>query len=244
MANSQTEARLLARHFAVPRDRVAVIPNAADIRFRKASPGRFVDAYGIKDFVLVVGMFELRKNQLTLIRALKDTGVPVVFIGTSPPPHRWYYELCRSEATANMTFIDRIDHDDPLLASAYAAADTLVMPSWHETVGKVALEAGMAGAKLVLTTFCPIREYLGDLARYVNPGDTAGIRQAVLESMASPGDTRVREHLGQAYLWDRVADLRLEAYRGLLGDPDSAANERVKDAETKSHEAELSGART
>ncbi|MFH1314607.1 MAG: glycosyltransferase [Candidatus Eisenbacteria bacterium] len=225
MANSRTEARLLARHFAVSYDKIAVIPNAADARFREASPDRFVEKYGLKDFVLVVGMFELRKNQLTLIRALKETGVPVVFIGVSPPPHRWYYELCRREATQEMKFIDRIDHDDPLLASTYAAADTLVMPSWHETVGKVALEAGLAGAKLVVTTFCPIREYLGDLARYVHPGDERGLRKAVIESMASPKDFRVREHMGSDYLWDRVADLRLEAYGRLLDGKQAASCE-------------------
>ena len=217
VANSRTEARLLARHFAVSRDKIAVVPNAADARFREALPDRFIEEYGLKDFVLVVGMFELRKNQLAVIRALKDTGVPVVFIGKAPPPHRWYYELCRHEASANMMFIEHIDHDDPLLASAYAAADTLLMPSWHETVGKVALEAGLAGAKLVVTTFSPIREYLGDLALYVAPGDGDAIRRAVIESMAATKNHGIIDHLSRECLWDRVAESRLKAYRHLTG---------------------------
>jgi glycosyltransferase involved in cell wall biosynthesis len=244
MANSRTEARLLARHFAVSRDKIAVIPNGADARFREASRDRFIEKYGLKDFVLVVGMFELRKNQLAVIRALKNTEIPVVFIGTAPPPHRWYYELCRREATRTMRFLDHIDHNDPLLASTYAAADTLVMPSWHETVGKVALEAGLAGAKLVLTTFSPVREYFGDLARYVAPGDDHGIRKAILESMASPKDPRIREHLSRDYLWDRVADLRLKAYAELT-EGDGVHRPACGDgAEVTSRTAQLTGSRS
>ncbi len=35
----------------------------------------------------------------------------------------------------------RLDHDDPLLASAYAAARVFALPSWFETPGLAALEA-------------------------------------------------------------------------------------------------------
>ena len=39
------------------------------------------------------------------------------------------------------------DHDDPLLASAYAAARVFALPSWFETPGLAALEAALAGRR-------------------------------------------------------------------------------------------------
>jgi len=40
-----------------------------------------------------------------------------------------------------------------MLASAYAACDVFVLPSMFETPGIAALEAGLAGAKIVITKY-------------------------------------------------------------------------------------------
>ena len=55
------------------------------------------------------------------------------------------------------------------MASAYAAAAVHVLPSWMETCGLVSLEAALAGAPLVGSTFGHELEYLEGDAWYADP---------------------------------------------------------------------------
>lgn len=216
MANSQLEARLLARHFRLDPAKVAVAFNGVDRRFRDAAPEPFVRKTGLKDFVLMTGLVEPRKNALGLIRALRGTGVPVVLVGGCPGVHRWYYSRCKQEAGPEIRFIDALDHDDPLLASAYAAARVLAVPSWHETTAKSALEAALAGRNVVMTTYAPAaREYLGDKAFYADPGDPSALRKTVLKAMEAPPPADLQRHVERNFLWEKVVGARLEAYERL-----------------------------
>ena len=49
------------------------------------------------------------------------------------------------------------------LASAYAAARVFALPSWFETPGLAALEAGLAGCAVAITPYGSTRDYFGDL---------------------------------------------------------------------------------
>jgi glycosyltransferase involved in cell wall biosynthesis len=217
MPNSAIEARLLRRHFGIDPGRIVVAPNGADRRFADASPEPFASRFGLKEFVLCTGMIEARKNQLALIRALAGTGIPLVLIGACPAVHRPYLERCRAAADHSVHFLGPIDHDDPLLASAYAAARVLALPSWHETTGKSALEAGLCAKQVIMTRFAPAaREYLGDLATYVHPGDVAGLRRALLAAYEAPPNEALRQRVLDRYLWDQVVPVREQAYRSLL----------------------------
>ncbi len=217
MPNSALEAGLLVRHFRVDPKKIAIVYNGVDPRFAHATPELFIQRYGLKDFVLATGMLEARKNQITLIRAMKGTGIPLVLIGSCPGVHRGYLERCRQEADGNTHFLGPIDHDNPLLASAYAASRVLAMPSWHETTGKSALEAALAGKNVVMTTYAPAaREYLGSLISYVDPADVAGIRRTILGAYGVTPNEALRRHVEERFLWENVVEARERAYEKLL----------------------------
>src|SRR5262245_2779764 len=55
LPNSRAEARQLQAHFGVPRERIHVVPNGADVRFSEAMPDTFVQRFGVRDFVLYAG---------------------------------------------------------------------------------------------------------------------------------------------------------------------------------------------
>ena len=85
-------------------------------------------------------------------------------------------------------WLGRLEHDDPLLASAYAAARVFALPSWFETPGLAALEAALAGCAVVITPFGSTREYFGELVEYARPGRPGEIDQALAEVLgARPG---------------------------------------------------------
>ena len=84
--------------------------NAAETRvFDTATPDWFVDTYKIRDFVLTVGLVETRKNQLMLLHALRDTGLPLVVVGRNYD--RNYLRLCQRHAPRGTLFIEHLSHD-------------------------------------------------------------------------------------------------------------------------------------
>lgn len=216
LPNSHAEARQLTRLFQVRKHAIRVVPNAADLRFAEAVREPFVERFGISGFVLCPGRIEPRKNQLTLIRALGEASVPLVILGRAVPGHETYAARCRREAR-DVTFIDTLQHEDPCLASAYAACGCLALVSRFETPGLVALEAALCGTPLVLTEGGATREYFGEFARYVNPSGLGEIRRAVVRAAASPRNPALADHVRMRYTWEETAQATLAVYRELLG---------------------------
>jgi glycosyltransferase involved in cell wall biosynthesis len=216
LPNSQAEARQLQRHFGIPRDRIHVVPNGADLRFAAATPDAFIDHFGVRDFVLYAGRIEPRKNQLNFLRAMEGTNVPIVVLGDVVPGHERYAEQCRQAAGQRVKFISGLPHDDPLLASAYAACRCLVLASWYETPGLVALEAGMLGTPLVLTDRGCTGEYFASHAQYVRPGDLRGIRATVMRAMWGQRSAELAEHVRNTYSWAAAAGAAASAYDVVL----------------------------
>jgi glycosyltransferase involved in cell wall biosynthesis len=88
----------------------SLVYNAADDEtFGVHGPEDFVEAYGVRDFVISVGHVEWRKNQLMLLYALRDCpDIPVVIVGARTDDE--YYELCRLWAHKNTRFIPQLKH--------------------------------------------------------------------------------------------------------------------------------------
>lgn len=215
LPNSQVEAKQLMRLFSVAAHRVRVVPNGIDPHLAAATPDAFRARYGLTDFVLSCGRIEPRKNQLSLIRALKGTGLKLVVIGDAAPGHEAYFAACRAAATPQVQFIGRLRHDDPLLASAYAAASCFALTSWYETPGLAALEAAATGTPLVLPRSGAAPEYFGSRARYVEPGNLPAIRRAVLAAAAQCRSSELAEAVTNQFTWRRAAETTMEAYGDL-----------------------------
>ncbi len=213
MPNSDMEARQLCRFFLVPHEKIRVVPNGVDPVFASASSEPFIKKFGLRDFVLCVGRIEPRKNQLNMIRALSGTKMPFVIIGDPVKTYPEYYQACRKAAGKNVHFLGGIPHDSELLRSAYAACDTFLLASWLETPGLAALEACLAGAKIVITQEGATREYFRNLAAYVNPSNCRDIRSKTLTVYEQPKDDRLREHVRRNFLWDFTASRTLLAYQ-------------------------------
>lgn len=212
LPNSQAEADQLIRYFQVPPERIRIIPNGASRRFAAADAEPFAQHAGCREFILYAGRIEPRKNQLLFLRAMQGVVVPVVVLGDAVPGHESYFEACRGAAGGNVRFLPGIPHDDPLLASAYAGCGCLVLASWYETPGLVAIEAAMSGAPLVLPRGGCAREYFGELAAYVSPGDLPGIRRAALDALAGGRSPQLASLVREHFTWRTAAWATREAY--------------------------------
>jgi glycosyltransferase involved in cell wall biosynthesis len=216
---SEEQSRQLQLAFRVAPQRCLAVPHGVDARFQTADPTQFADKYRVNNFALCVGRFEPRKNQLSLIRALRGTGTRIVFIGS---PHSaaydWYFKQCVDEAGEFGVFITDVHHDSPLLESAYAAAGVFVLPSLLEFPGLAALEAGLAGCRVAVTKVGVAREYLGDHARYLDPRSLRSIREAVLACFQDTPSRNLalQEHVKKHYLWESVTQGNIEGYQRIL----------------------------
>ena len=215
LPNSRNEELYLKNLFTIDEKKVRIIPNGVESRFLKATPDLFLAQYHIaQDFALYTGRIGAMKNTLSLIRACKKAGVPLVIIGS--PVEEGYFLRCKQEGEGAATFIPALSHDDPLLASAYAACKLFVLPSWYETTGISALEAALAGANIAITKYGGTEEYFGDSAIYLDPYNQKSIDEAVVKGMSSPKNYKARD-MARHFAREEVAKLTLDAYKEVLG---------------------------
>jgi glycosyltransferase involved in cell wall biosynthesis len=212
LPNSDAEGHQLVRLFGADPGRIRVVPNGVDRRFAACEPSLFREIHGAGDFVLYVGRIEPRKNVLGLVRAVRASGYPLVALGDAVPGHEGYVEVCRREGGGFARWIPRVDHDNPLLASAYAACRVFALPSWFETPGLAALEAGLAGRPVVITPFGCTREYFGDRAHYARPDRPAEIARAISLAWEKGPSPQLSQTIGSRFLWSEVARKTAEVY--------------------------------
>ena len=214
LPNSLAEAEQVEKGLGIAAEKIRVVPNGVEERFASADPSLFIETYGVRDFVLNVGHIgSPRKNVLNLIRALKSVDRPAVIIGRI---HRnAYAEACLREAEKNprITIIDGLPNDSPMLASAYAACSAFALPSLYETPGIAALEAALAGARIVITKYGGTVDYFEDLATYVEPTDVGSIARGINTALAAPAPPALRDRMRTEFLWPRVSEKTVAVYR-------------------------------
>jgi len=162
------------------------------------------------NLVICVGRIENRKNQLNLIKALNNTKYKLVLIGAPSANQNEYYQMCRAAAGPNVTFLDRIPHDD--LVRYYQLAKTHVLASWFETTGLSSLEAAIMRCNIVITEKGDTREYFGDDAFYCEPENPDSIRAAVEKAGEALFNEALAEEILTSHTWKRAAEQTLEAY--------------------------------
>jgi len=212
VTNSMAESDRLSRSLELPSDRFATVLNGFEPEFALADPKPFRDRFDIRGpFILNVANIEPRKNQLGLVRALKGLAVPLVLIGSRRD--QGYADAVVAEADSEVRYVGPLDHDDPCLASAFAACTVFVLPSALETPGLAALEAAACGAPLVVTSEGATREYFADHAYYVDHGDPADIRKGIVHAMAAGPDPVLRHHVASQFAWTTVTAELVNVYR-------------------------------
>lgn len=201
-----------------------------EIKWAKVSNGVgqvFLDKYtsdtalGIRNYVLCVGRIEPRKNQLSIIEAVKKLraetkeDIKLVFVGAkSKHKHYEYFYRFNKELDENhwIKHINFMNYES--MPSLYADSKVCVSASWFETTGLTSLEALMCGANAVASGD-RAKEYLGEYASYCDPGDVESIKEAIKKEYYAPRPD-LSETFKNSYTWKNTAKETLEAYNSLL----------------------------
>lgn len=196
--------------------------------FWDGDPRLFEEEFGLRDYVLVTGRIEPRKNQATLAFALRDAPYPVVFMGHTAT--KGYSSIVHSVAGPNAVFIDRLEPGSAMLASAFAGARVFCLPSWSEGAPLAAIEAAAAGCMMVLSDRSSEREYFGDLAYYCDPADPAQMRERVdlayQEGMTPHRAERLEALVREKFSLERYAASTRSAYEIALSRNESRSSDQ------------------
>jgi glycosyltransferase involved in cell wall biosynthesis len=212
---SHGEAEQIRKYFLVQPKLVDIVTYGANERYLESSPVLFENTHRMKNFILAAGRIEPRKNQLKLIRATNRMDRDLVIIGNPVSHHQNYYERCKREAGPRVHFIAGLEPDSEMLTSAFSACDVFVLPSWFETPGLAALEAGLSGTRVVITKGGPTREYFKNYVDYINPASEEDICDKIKAALARNKTNQLQQHIKQHYLWKHTADQTLKVYERL-----------------------------
>lgn len=217
LPNTGDEANLFMQAFGVPAERVAIVPNGVEERFASAKPELAKREFGVEDFILSVGHIgPERKNMLRLIEALEQIDHPAVIIGRVDKTPAGQACLARAKRNPNLLIVDALTHDSMLLASAYAACKVFVLPSQFETPGIAAMEAALAGAKVVITPFGGTKEYFENDAVYIDPYSSKNIAEGIRTALQQSVTPELANRIKREFIWKRVGEKTKLAYERVL----------------------------
>ena len=236
VAATQHERQLLQQVFRVPPARVAVIPLGVDLeqfrpRDQAAARAELHRPEGER-LLLAVGRMEPLKGFDILIRALAEMTererAALVVVGGD---ERAAPEFARLRAVAKEVGVDdRVEFPGAIpherLAVHYNAADVVVIPSFYESFGLVALEAMASGVPVVASRVGGLTSTVADgRTGYLVPWrcpepfaekiDLLLSNDALRRALGSAGAGTV-----QRYAWEKVASILRGLYEEVLGQPE------------------------
>jgi UDP-glucose:(heptosyl)LPS alpha-1,3-glucosyltransferase len=196
--NSEMVRDELRARYAVPAERLAVIPNGVDrarfgMVFSTAMRQRSRDALGQRGgpvWLLAGSGFE-RKGLDVALRALAQADPPdaVLWVAGRDEPGPWRRLAARLGVAERVFFLG--PRDD--LPALYAVADALVLPTRYDAFANVCLEAAAAGLPVLTSGANGAARFLGDALLVVpDPEDVGGFAGA-LRRLADP---ELRARLG------------------------------------------------
>lgn len=205
ICNSDMECLTLAKVYGLETHKFATVYNGVDDCFFKyAGPEKFREHFDIDvPFILNVANIEPRKNQLNLIKAIKQhPGLKLVLIGHQRDP--LYAKQCLLEGGAQVIYIGPLPHHSSLLKSAYAACDVFALPSTLETPGLAALEAAVVGAKILITSEGSTKEYFGEGATYVDYNNVDDISKRLKNLLSENDDFLLSLYVRSNFGWNNA----------------------------------------
>jgi glycosyltransferase involved in cell wall biosynthesis len=159
-------------HLKLERERVTVIPEAADAAMypRSAEEVAAVRAtFGLPErfLVWVGGLRHPDPGKHVAKLAAAPRKLPLVLVGSTRP---WAQQLPNVILTGQVA--------DEQLAAIYSGAHALMLSSKDEGFGLPAVEALACGTPVAACESPALREVLGERATFVAPGDMAGLIEA------------------------------------------------------------------
>ena len=215
-------AREVTRCFGIPRERIAVCP-AGPPRWQKPITG-----FDRNGYLLFMGTLEPRKNVGGLLTAYRQLiasshRVPrLLMVGQAREDARAWLDAIRVAPLAG--HVQHVGYvADDCRQHVYAGARAVVLPSFEEGFGMVALEAMSLGIPVIASAVGALPELLDGAGILIDPLDPSSIARALTRIASDDALAAKLGELGRArarnYSWDRAAAVLRETFRAALTAP-------------------------
>lgn len=230
IAVSEATRQDVIEHLDAPPEKVRVVLEAADPRYRPVPPAeveRVCAGLGLPPgYVLFVGTQEPRKNIAGLLgayarlRAGSPDAPPLAIAGGRGWLADGLAELADSlHLGDSVRWLGHVPSED--LPALYSGAAVLCFPSFYEGFGLPPLEAMACGAPVVTSDRGSLPEVVGEAGLLVDPNDPAAIAAALERVLGDPAlaaDLRTRGiERASTFSWERAARETLAVYERVLG---------------------------
>ncbi len=185
---NQDQADFVCQFGGVAPERVFVIPNIVRESFLNYPKMESRPPSHLAGYILTTGNLCSRKNQLSLVMACRDLGVPLLIIGDVLTGETDYGEaVAREVATSqNIRWIKSLPAGSGELISAYANAKIFALPSYEETQPISALEAVAMEIPILLADRPYARQTYFYKAGLVNPNSVKSISAVLAQMIEQP----------------------------------------------------------
>ena len=126
---------------------------------------------------------------------------------------------CRKEAGGNVLFTGGLAHDNPLLASAYAAARLFVLPSYSEVMPLTLYEAAAAGCRVIVSKNVPVASLTVNLIPTFDPCSPSDLRSLIASEMEKPRNSQLQAAVRDMASWRCVCEQIASIYEKVLSSP-------------------------
>lgn len=218
LPNAELEMEALEDQFSFKTSNYVVVPNAVDlISVNEAEsepiPSEF-EKY--RDAVICVGRIEPRKNQVSLAKALENSGYKLLFVGAVSTNQKEYFKELLEIVEQNNNFYYEPYIDNKELYKLYRICKVSALPSWLDTPGLVSLEAAAMGCNLAISSKGTTKEYFRQYASYCEPDNLKSIRKAVDDAFNKPRQEELINLIKSEYNWENAALQTLKGYEMAL----------------------------
>ena len=165
-----------------------------------------------QNYILTVGRLVPEKGFHDLIAAYKasDSELKLVIVGKADHQDEYASSLVQ-QASENILFAGRRSGDE--LKALYKHARVFVLPSYHEGLPIVALEAISAGTPVLLSDILPNKDIVAAQDSYFTVGDTSALSKR-LTDLENLNLNLNQEAFLHEFNWDRIAEKTLTLMKG------------------------------
>lgn len=201
-----------------------IIPNGVVIQ-EIAKTDNALKQFGLKKnkYVLAVGRYVPEKGFHDLIEAyslkLKANKIKLVIVGDADHEDE-YSKGIKSQVTGHKDIVLTGRLIGEPLRELYSHAGLFILPSYHEGLPIVLLEALSYGLNCIVSDIPANRVVDLNNDRYFKPGDIEGMAAKIDEFIKKPlsADARSRqiEMIREKYDWEKIAQKTLEVYEAVV----------------------------
>ena len=216
IAVSQFGASELSEVFALPHERITVIPHGVEPSFTPGVPGELPASLRAGEYLLFVGDpgTERRKNFSLLAeahaRAFPSGWPPIAIVGPRAADYGASIHVGEFRD-------DVAGRENTGLRSLYRGARALCVPSLHETFGMPGIEAMACGTPVLASQASCLPEIYGEAALFSQPDDAAAWSANLARIVGDDAFHAERRERGlqraAAYDWERSAAAHLELFQ-------------------------------